>query len=129
MIISLPADLPRVAGDPGQLQQVFLNLFTNALDAMPGGGTIEVTAGVEPGPARRIRCEVRDTGTGIPESMLQSVFEPFVTSKAPGEGTGLGLTVARDIVKRHGGAMEVQSQVGRGSCFTLHLPVFEEAHA
>jgi len=128
--IRLPEGLPEVAGDPHQLQQVFLNLFTNAVDAMPEGGDLTVRAAGEPGPPRTVVCEVRDTGQGIAADLLPRVFEPFVTSKAQGEGTGLGLTVSRDIMQRHGGTLTVSSEPGRGSCFTLRLPAFEEtAHA
>ena len=126
MEVDLPADLPRVVGDPHQLQQVFLNLFTNAVDAMPEGGVLTVSAAALPGAERFVRCDVQDSGHGIPPGLLAQVFEPFVTSKAQGEGTGLGLTVSRDIVQRHGGTLSVSSEPGRGSCFTLRLPVYEE---
>ncbi|MBI5835699.1 MAG: HAMP domain-containing protein [Candidatus Eisenbacteria bacterium] len=126
MEIQAADGLPPVAADPHQLQQVFLNLFTNAVDAMPGGGTLTVRAALEPGPPRRVRCEVADTGQGIDPGLLPRIFEPFVTSKPHGEGTGLGLAVARDIVRRHGGTLGVESRPGRGSCFTLRLPPFEE---
>jgi len=121
------AALPKVAGDASQLQQVFLNLFTNAVDAMPGGGTLAVRASAAEG-GERVRCDVEDTGDGIADAMLAHIFEPFVTSKAQGEGTGLGLAVARDIVTRHGGTIEVKSHEGHGTCFTLYLPVYQEEH-
>ena len=124
--LDLPADLPRVAGDASQLQQVFLNLFTNAVDAMPRGGRLSVLARAENGGSPAVRCEVRDTGSGIDPSLLPQIFDPFVTSKARGEGTGLGLTVARDLVLRHGGTIEVESEPGRGSTFSVRLPVHED---
>ena len=127
MEFDVPPALPSVAADPNQLQQVFLNLFTNAVDAMPGGGTISVHARLMPGSPARVRCVVADTGTGIELALLPHVFEPFVTSKPAGEGSGLGLAVAHDIVARMGGTVEAASESGRGSRFTLDLPVFEEA--
>src|SRR5205814_7044884 len=119
-------NLPAVAGDPNQLQQVFLNLFTNAIDAMPRGGEIRVQARAEGDPPRMVCCEVSDTGMGIEPELLPHVFDAFITSKAPGEGTGLGLAVARDTVTRHGGTLSVQSTPGQGGSFTLRLPLYED---
>lgn len=127
MEFDVPPGLPAVAADANQLQQVFLNLFTNAVDAMPAGGLISVRAGLLPGTPSMVRCVVEDTGGGIEPSLLPRVFEPFVTSKPAGEGSGLGLAVVQDIVIRMGGTVEAASQPGRGSRFTLELPVFEGA--
>jgi two-component system NtrC family sensor kinase len=118
--VSLPADLPPVRGNPRNLQQVFLNLFLNALQAMPDGGELHVEASHQNG---FVRVAVRDTGVGIPEGDLGKVFEPFFTTKEAGEGTGLGLSVSYSIVEKHGGRIEVVSQPGKGSTFTVFLPV------
>ncbi len=123
-----------VRGDPTQLHQVLLNLCVNARDAMPQGGTLrlssesvvvdETTAsrheGVEPGPFVRILVE--DEGTGIPPDLVHRVFEPFFTTKTVGHGTGLGLSTATGIVKSHGGFLEVASEVGVGTTFSVNLP-------
>ena len=110
--VELPADLPTVRGNPRNLQQVFLNLFLNAIQAMPKGGELEVTAGVENG---FVRISVRDTGVGIPQEDMEKIFEPFFTTKEAGEGTGLGLSVSYSIVEKHGGRLEVESQPARGT--------------
>jgi two-component system NtrC family sensor kinase len=111
-----------VRADPNQLQQVFLNIALNALQAMPGGGVLRFT--VEPDPAAgRVRVSVADTGAGIPGGLLARVMEPFFTTKEPGQGTGLGLSVARDVVQRHGGSIDIQSKVGEGTCVAVTLPL------
>jgi len=121
------ADLPLVRMDPGQMQQVFLNLFINAAHAMPDGGTLSIRIAYEPH-AGRVAVHVTDTGHGIPAEQLDRIFEPFFTTKGhPGEsetaGSGLGLSVSHSIVAAHGGTIEVRSQVGVGTTFTLWLPV------
>jgi signal transduction histidine kinase len=121
---NLEPALPPVWADGEQLKQVFLNIVTNALDAMPNGGTLTVTT-------RRVNdrlvVEFSDTGVGIPEEFLSRVFEPFFTTKPAGKGTGLGLAVSQSIVERHGGDISVRSQVGRGSTFTVSLPVSQDS--
>jgi signal transduction histidine kinase len=109
-----------VRGDPERLQQVFLNLFLNAADAMRAGGELRVATGSAPG--GEVAIEVTDTGPGIAEEDVARVFDPFFTTKAAGEGSGLGLSVARSIVTDHGGAIEVRSQLGEGTTFRVVLP-------
>jgi len=116
-----------VRGDPNQLQQVFLNLLNNALDAVKPGGHIKVRVDTpqpeSPEEAPMLRIEVKDDGVGIPEDNLESIFEPFFTSKQQVEGTGLGLAVSQEIVRRHGGRISVESKVGVGTSFTVLLPL------
>jgi two-component system cell cycle sensor histidine kinase/response regulator CckA len=121
----------RVLADPGQIEQVVLNLVLNARDAMPDGGrltleTRDVTLGRGEHPALPsgdyVALIVADTGTGIPEEALPHIFEPFFTTKEIGKGTGLGLSMVEGIVHQSGGATRVESFVGRGTTFTIHLP-------
>jgi PAS domain S-box-containing protein len=123
-----------VTSDPTQLHQVLLNLCVNARDAMPTGGrlgleaaNVEIDArsallhpGITPGPYVSIR--VSDTGCGMPKAILDRIFEPFYTTKGPGQGTGLGLSTVLGIVRSHGGFIDVDSEVNRGSVFTVCLP-------
>jgi signal transduction histidine kinase len=117
--------------DPDKLQQVLSNLVINGIQAMPGGGMLKVDIKGEHfrppvdhgGPeARFIRISVKDQGIGITEENKIHLFEPFFTTKGVGEGTGLGLSVSRGIVREHGGWIAVESQAGRGSCFSIYLP-------
>jgi signal transduction histidine kinase len=113
--------LPAVHGDSGQLTQVFLNLVLNALDAMPTGGTL--TIAVRPAlDGDELEVDFTDTGIGIPEQHISSVFDPFFTSKKKAKGTGLGLSVSLGIIKQHGGDIRVRSRVGEGTTFTVSLP-------
>jgi signal transduction histidine kinase len=112
--------LPMILGDAGELQEVFLNLLTNAMDAMPNGGALRLETRSLAG---SIQVRVTDTGIGIAESDLSKVFEPFFTTKNRGKGTGLGLSICRNIVKAHGGEIEVESRPGGGSTFVIILPV------
>jgi signal transduction histidine kinase len=112
--------LPDVLGDANQLQQVFLNLMLNASQAMEGsGGLTIVTRFQDP----EVLVTVEDTGIGIAEENLDRIFDPFFTTKPVGQGTGLGLSVTYGIVEQHGGTIEVESRVGMGTRFTIHLPV------
>ncbi len=122
MRTSLAASLPRVAGDPGQLEQVLMNLVNNALDAMPGGGSLDLLTAVQ---ENMVCLQVRDSGAGISRDDVRRIFDPFFTTKSPGKGTGLGLSICREIVKAHGGAIDVQSEPGKGSWFTIKLPAAE----
>src|SRR5208283_6143302 len=107
-VFDLQADIPAMIGDPGQLQQVFINFIINAGTAMNGRGKITVTSRFE-AVSEQVVLEFADTGPGIPNEIISKVFEPFFTTKAPGEGTGLGLSVAYGIIQQHGGAMAVRN--------------------
>jgi len=106
--------------DAQQIEQVLINLIQNAVQAMSNGGTL--TIGVRQD-LKWVEVEVRDTGVGIPSKNLGRIFDPFFTTKGPGEGTGLGLSVSYGIVAQHGGRIDVRSEVGRGTVFTIRLPV------
>jgi two-component system NtrC family sensor kinase len=112
--------LPAVKGNSGKLQQVFLNLFLNARDAMDSGGTLSVHAWTENGFAR---IDVADNGQGIAPEHLERIYDPFFTTKAARKGTGLGLSVTYGIVREHGGSIEVESRPGAGSRFRVELPL------
>jgi len=111
---------PPVLGDREKLQQVFLNLYLNAADAMGEGGTLRV--GLDGVPPGQVRVRVMDDGAGIPPEALPHIFEPFYTTKEAGAGNGLGLVVAKSIVSDHGGTIEVTSEPGRGTEFRVLLP-------
>ena len=113
--------VPAITGDLHRLQQVFLNLFANAVDAMPDGGFLRVELGGTS--EREIEVRVCDTGAGIPPEDLPRIFEPFFTTKARGKGTGLGLLVSKGIIVDMGGAVDVSSEVGKGTEFRIVLPV------
>jgi len=113
-------ELPRVAADGAQLEQVLVNLVNNALDAMPAGGTL--TFATRAGGPGRVALSVADSGKGIPAEHLPRLFDPFFTTKEVGQGTGLGLAISYGIVQEHGGTIEVESEPGKGSRFTLCLP-------
>jgi two-component system NtrC family sensor kinase len=125
MTTNIPEDLRSVAGDPGRLQQVFINLLMNAVEATPPGGRITIKAWSSPNDGRAgVSIEVADTGGGIPPDALGQIFEPFYTTKPLGEGTGLGLAISRDIIRDHGGTIVAQSHPGHGSTFTAWLPEY-----
>jgi len=143
LISAIPADLWTILGDVTQIDQVLLNLCINARDAMPGGGTLTLTAsnvildehyvGMNPEarPGPHVLIKVGDTGTGIPPAVLDRIFEPFFTTKELGKGTGLGLSTTLGIVKSHCGFIRVYSEVGRGTQFFVYLPaqtITETAH-
>jgi two-component system NtrC family sensor kinase len=120
--------LPQVMMDAGKMQQVFLNLLVNAGEAMPNGGHLTIqtqtalpAAGA--GASREVRIVFRDTGVGIPSENIGKVFDPFFTSKEVGKGTGLGLAVSYGIVERHGGTISVESTPGKGTAFSITLPI------
>jgi len=117
---------PHARVDPAQIQQVLLNLLINARQAMPRGGTARVRVGVDPA-GRMAELSVADTGVGIKPADLRRIFEPFFTTKAGPDaaglgGTGLGLSVCRDIVEAHHGRLRAESRPGQGTTFTLRLP-------
>ncbi|HUF39999.1 MAG TPA: ATP-binding protein [Anaerolineales bacterium] len=118
-------ELPRVYGDRSQLRQVVQNLVTNAIQAMPDGGTLQITTGLENGAGRAV-ISFRDTGIGVAAAYRGRIFEPFFTTKPVGSGTGLGLSISRNIVSEHGGEIRVESEEGAGACFTVVLPIHAE---
>jgi len=129
--VTLADDIGEVVADRHQIEQVLLNLAINACDAMGNRGTLTVTAdtveiaaggGHRVRPGTYVRVAVSDTGTGMDEATRRSVFEPFFTTKEVGRGTGLGLAVAHGIVTQHGGQIDVESELGKGSTFTVFLP-------
>lgn len=113
--------VPNVVGDAERLQQLFLNLFINAADAMPDGGRLRVSLAPNAND-RDVEIWVSDTGAGIPEAAVDRIFDPFFTTKPAGEGSGLGLTVVQGIVGDHGGTIEVSSEEGKGTAFRILLP-------
>ena len=133
--VNVPDDLHDIVGDATQVQQVLMNLCVNARDAMEEGGRIDISASpaefseedahrnIDAKPGRYVCLEVRDTGTGIPEEAIDKIFEPFFSTKAEGEGTGLGLSTAYSIVKSHNGFVDVESEAGEGTTFRVYLPV------
>jgi two-component system, cell cycle sensor histidine kinase and response regulator CckA len=134
-------DLPSIVGDQGQIHQVLINLCVNARDAMPGGGVLVLKTRAEPllgeggrpeptvGSPGSVALEVSDTGSGIPQEILPKIFDPFFTTKGPGEGTGLGLSIVYGIVKQHSGHIDVKSEPGRGTKFTVLFPASSQEPA
>jgi nitrogen-specific signal transduction histidine kinase/CheY-like chemotaxis protein len=138
LVIAPAEDLGTVLADPGQIEQVIVNLAVNARDAMPNGGSLAIgTQNIEVGETRAqrlsvppgpyVKLAVSDTGTGMDEATLQRIFEPFFTTKTAGKGTGLGLSTVYGIVKQSGGNISVGSEIGKGSTFEIYLPRIERA--
>jgi PAS domain S-box-containing protein len=137
LVSSLAPHLGLVMADPDQMHQIILNLAVNARDAMPNGGRFEITtaeveldetaAAAHPDatPGCYVRLTVTDTGTGMTEEVQRKIFEPFFTTKGPGKGTGLGLAMVYGAVRQHDGWIEVNSKLGRGSTFQIHLPCID----
>jgi len=119
--IAISSDLPNIQGNFRNLEQIFLNLFLNAIHAMPDGGAITINASHSS--EDYLKIDVRDTGTGISSEHLEHIFEPFYTTKSVGRGTGLGLAVTYSLVKKHGGYIEVQSELNAGTTFSIYLPI------
>jgi signal transduction histidine kinase len=115
-----------VLGQEHKLQQVFLNLFLNARDAMPKGGWLSVSTRAEGG---RALAEVSDTGSGIPNEYLARIYDPFFTTKAIGQGTGLGLSITYGIVREHDGGIDCESVMGQGTKFVLSFPAMQAERA
>jgi|SRR5579872_4075164 len=113
--------IPPISADPDRLQQVLVNLMNNAIDAMPKGGRLSVS--VANGSGGNVLVHVSDTGVGISEQDQARIFDPFFTTKPPGKGTGLGLAVSYGIIRDHGGEIRVNSSPGKGTTFTVVLPV------
>ncbi len=124
VVKQLGSTLPAVRGSANKLQQVFLNLFLNARDAMPSGGMLEVRTASHNG---SVEIEVVDTGAGIPRDHIHRIFDPFFTTKASGRGTGLGLSVSYGIIKEHAGKIDVRSTPGKGTSFHVEFPAVRKA--
>jgi two-component system NtrC family sensor kinase len=126
--------LSSILGDPIHLQTLFLNLITNALDAMPNGGLLTIETQQVPAHCSSenkgwLKISITDTGIGITEESKKRIFDPFFTTKKVGEGTGLGLAICENIIKEHSGRLEVESKVGKGSTFSVLVPIFRENEA
>jgi len=117
-------DIPRTWCNPQQLNQVFMNLLVNAGHAISDSGTITITTTADDG---NIVITIADTGCGMSDEVREKIFEPFFTTKGVGKGTGLGLSIVMDIIQRHGGKISVESEVGRGTTFTIAIPVRKKA--
>jgi signal transduction histidine kinase len=117
--------LPDVECLPSRLNQVFLNLLVNAGQAIDAKGTITIATGADD---VDVWVRIGDSGCGIPQEQLKRIFEPFFTTKPVGQGTGLGLSVSYAIVHKHGGRIEVESELGRGTQFTVTIPI-RQPHA
>jgi len=124
VVRKMQTELPPVLGSMNRLQQVFLNLFMNARDAMPSGGILEIRTACSNG---TVEVEVVDSGIGISREHLNRIFDPFFTTKISGRGTGLGLSVSYGIIKEHAGKIDVRSTPGRGTSFRLEFPVSRKA--
>jgi signal transduction histidine kinase len=128
--LDLDREVPKIYADAGSLRQLMMNLLLNAIYFTPEGGSIFIKTESDNAPREdavgacpnRIRLSVRDTGAGIPRDLVDKVFDPFVTTKPVGEGTGLGLTICHKIVEEHGGALDVESEPGKGATFIITLP-------
>jgi len=118
----IDADMPDMVGDMAQLQQVFTNLFINAADAMEGKGRLEIKAQFD-SDKNQFHIRVSDTGPGIPENLREKIFDFFFTTKAPGKGTGLGLTITKNIITLHGGNITIDSPPEGGTTFIIELPL------
>ncbi|OGF47125.1 MAG: hypothetical protein A2536_03485 [Candidatus Firestonebacteria bacterium RIFOXYD2_FULL_39_29] len=119
IVVTYGENLPDTLIDVNQIQQIMINLCNNAMDAMPEGGTIKVNTAQED---KFIKITVADTGMGISEENKKKLFEPFFTTKEVGKGTGLGLSICYEITKKHNGEISVDSELGKGTTFTIRLP-------
>ncbi len=135
LISYLNPDIPLILGDFTHLQTLFLNLITNAVDAMPDGGILEIKTQTEISPypsenGKSLKISITDTGIGITEESKKKIFDTFYTTKKMGEGTGLGLAICEDIIKEHSGRLEVVSEVRKGSTFSIFIPAYrgDDAH-
>ncbi len=124
VVKQLAENIPPVRGSANKLQQVCLNLFMNARDAMPSGGLLEVRTSAHNG---GVEIEILDTGNGIPREHIHKIFDPFFTTKTSGRGTGLGLSVTYGIIKEHAGKIDVRSTPGRGTSFHVEFPAARDA--
>jgi two-component system NtrC family sensor kinase len=124
LVQNLAPGLPRVMADGSQFQQVFMNILMNAVQAMGERGTLTIVT--RRGTPDCIEVAISDTGQGIPPDQIDRIFDPFFTTKTSGKGTGLGLSIAYGIVTTHRGAISVRSEVGKGSTFTIRMPIAAE---
>jgi two-component system NtrC family sensor kinase len=120
--MNLAKDLPEVKGDISRLEEVFLNLFINAADAMKSGGKLTITTKLRK--KDTVLITVADTGKGIDVKYISHIFEPFFTTKEPGQGTGLGLSIAYGIIRKHKGTIDVKCKPGKGTTFIISLPAY-----
>ncbi len=118
LVIERTPELPRIRADVTQLEMAVLNLVSNAVDAMPSGGTLTIAATAR---ATGVRLQIADTGTGIPPEVVERLFDPWVTTKPAGQGSGLGLAIVRDVVRAHGGTVSAVNRAP-GAVFTIDLP-------
>jgi signal transduction histidine kinase len=121
--LDVEADVPQIAADPDQLQQTLLNLLLNSCDACARGGTVRIRIGGDVAVPGTVRIAIEDDGCGIAPENIQAVFDPFFTTKGRGEGTGLGLFVASNIVRRHGGRIRLESDPGKGTTAIIDWPI------
>ena len=126
LVTALATDMPEIMIDRHMMEQVLMNLILNAIQAMGAGGVLTIRTWME---GTNCLVQVRDSGCGISPSVLPRIFDPFFTTKKEGEGTGLGLSVSLGIVERHGGKISVESEVGKGTAFTLSIPLAMERFA
>ncbi len=123
IVTQLDPELPKVAGSPSEMQHVLLNLINNAIDAIgTGGGCITITSRLGSG---QVTIDVADTGQGIPKELMNRIFDPFFTTKPVGKGTGLGLSICYGIINKMSGDITVDSSLGKGSTFHVHLPLLK----
>jgi signal transduction histidine kinase len=122
LVKELGAALPRINANQTQIQQIIINLCGNAVDAMPKGGTLIISTAISSKQPGYVEIRVRDTGGGIPKNLQKQIFDPFFTTKEVGKGTGLGLSLVYEIVTKHGGSIELESEEGKGAEFTVFLP-------
>jgi len=122
VVSHLDPELPTVMADRSQFQQVFMNIVMNAVQAMDERGAITITSRRD-APQNSVEVAIQDTGRGIPPQQIDRIFDPFFTTKESGHGTGLGLSIAYGIVTTHRGTISVVSEVGKGSTFTIRMPI------
>jgi PAS domain S-box-containing protein len=120
---NLQSDLPEISGDPAGLRQVCMNLLMNAHQAIKGAGVVEISTSTD---EKSVLFQIRDTGCGISKEAIDQIWDPFFTTKDVGQGLGLGLAVTYNIVKRHGGDINVESQINKGSKFTVRIPACQK---